>query len=185
MTTPQGSVGATPPAHESKNLKMAAAQESVPQNPVGAGAQEDAPSISGGTGLPAHKPRGLSRDVITTQTTKNSVRATAPMRAPRIPPSRRMPVAPTRNVNPRANARGADPMAQFREYAARDRMPRCLGQVENVSIHRVMTLLALMLTGATRIYGSQAYDCNNAGDHWSSTRCWSQNPVPTCSSSTN
>jgi hypothetical protein len=25
-----------------------------------------------------------------------------------------------------------------------------------------MTLLALMLTGAPRIYGFQAYDCNNA-----------------------
>ena len=31
-----------------------------------------------------------------------------------------------------------------------------------MSIQRVMTLLALMLTGAPRIYGFQAYDCNNA-----------------------
>jgi hypothetical protein len=40
-------------------------------------------------------------------------------------------------------------------------MPR-LGQVENMSIQRVMTLLALMLTSAPRIYGFQAYNCNNA-----------------------
>jgi hypothetical protein len=43
---------------------------------------------------------------------------------------------------------------------ARNR-PR-LGQVDGMSIQRVMTLLALMLNGAPRIYGFQAYDCNNA-----------------------
>jgi hypothetical protein len=44
---------------------------------------------------------------------------------------------------------------------ARNRTPR-LGQVDSMSVQMVMTLLALMLTGAPQIYGFQAYDCNNA-----------------------
>ncbi len=43
--------------------------------------------------------------------------------------------------------------------AVRNKISR-LDQMENMSIHRVMTLPALMLTGASGLQRSQAYDCN-------------------------
>jgi hypothetical protein len=66
---------------------------------------------------------------------------------------------PARIVDSRASLHRREARTHFPESAVRSRISRP-GQMEDMSIHRVLILPALILTGAPRLQRSQAYDCN-------------------------
>ena len=67
------------------------------------------------------------------------------------------PAIQPRILDPRASLHRREARTRFPESAVGNRISRS-GQTEDMSIHRVMILPDLMLTGAPRLQRSQAYD---------------------------
>ncbi len=147
VTPPQGLVGAS-------------ARANMPQSPAGVSAQVNVLQGPGRAVAPMQTPRGPPRNAPPVANARSFWRM--PPRAPRTPANCRTPVNPPVSMYSRVRPHQTSPLNHLQgNMMARNRTP-LLGQVDGMSIQRVMTLLALMLTGAPRIYGFQAYDCNNA-----------------------
>ncbi len=141
MTPPQGLVGAS-------------ARANAPQSPAGVSVQANAPQGPGRAAAPALTPRGPPRNGPPVANARSFWRT--PPRVPRTPASGRTPVTPPVSMYSRVRPHQTSPLNYLQgNMMARNRTPR-LGQVDGMSVQRVMTLLALMLTGAPRIYGFQA-----------------------------
>ncbi len=126
---------------------------------VGASAAANVPQSPCRPAAPAPTPRGPTGNAPPAANARRFWRT--PPRAPRAPVGSNAPVTPPVNLHSRTRPHHASPLIHLQGNMMARNRPR-LGQVDGMSIQRVMTLLALMLTGAPRIYGFQAYDCNNA-----------------------
>ncbi len=129
------------------------------QGLVGASAAVSVPQSPNRPAAPAPTPRGPSGNAPPAANSRRFWRT--PPRAPRAPVSSNTPVTPPVNLHSRARPHHTSPLNYLQGNTMARNRPR-LGQADGMSIQRVMTLLALMLTGAPGIYGFQAYDCNNA-----------------------
>jgi hypothetical protein len=126
---------------------------------VGASAQASASPGPNRPAAPAPTPRGPSGSAPPAASARRFWRT--PPRAPRAPANSNTPATLPVNLHSRARPHHTSPLNHLQGNMMARNRPR-LGQVDGMSIQRVMTLLAFMLTGAPRIYGFQAYDCNNA-----------------------
>ncbi|MFN9910043.1 MAG: hypothetical protein ACK56F_28660, partial [bacterium] len=72
------------------------------------------------------------------------------------------PAIQLRGIGSRASLQRREARTRFPESAVGNRISRP-GQMEDMSIHRVMILPDLMLTGAPRLQRSQAYDREKSG----------------------